>query len=38
MLEEGFVGNGAVGDEDGRARANAESDNGAVFGDGGAEV
>ena len=38
VLEEGVVGNGAVGYEDGDARANAEGDDGAVFGDGGAEV
>lgn len=38
VLVEGFVGNSAVGDEDGFARAYADGDDGAVFGDGVAEV
>ena len=32
LVDEGVVGEGAVGDEDGRAKADAEGQDGAVFG------
>ena len=37
VLDEGLVGQGAVGDKDGAVGADAESDDGAVFGVEGSE-
>ena len=32
ILDEGFVDDGAVGDDDGRGRADMDGDDGAIFG------